>query len=129
MAQSNVDLHTPENRQRLAKMVLCLFDHWELDFKDQAALLGLSGKNRDTLYRYRNGYPLADRQDLLGRAGHLLCIHKSLRQVFPPNADLAHRWITQPNRRFDSATPLDIMKKGYEGIMAVRRYLDYEREL
>lgn len=90
-------------------------------------LLGLSPKTRTTLSRYRSGTPFADNQDLLGRVGHLLGIHKSLRLIFPHNIDLAYEWITQLNRRFDGATPLAIMKKGYEGIMAVRRYLDFER--
>jgi hypothetical protein len=71
---------------------------------------------------------LADSADLLARAGHLLGIHKSLRIMFPHDRDLAYRWIKAPNRRFDDTTPLEIMKRhGYEGILAVRRYLDFER--
>ena len=65
--------------------------------------------------------------DLLARAGHLLGIHKALRILFPQDRDLAYQWVSTPNRRF-GATPLEIMKRhGYEGILAVRRYLDFER--
>jgi hypothetical protein len=32
-----------------------------------------------------------------------------------------------PNRRFDGRAPLEIMKQGFEGLLAVRRYLDFER--
>lgn len=125
--QNSIDIHTAEHRQRLAQMLMRLFDHWKLSTKDQASLLGLSPEARTTLSRYRKGNPLADNQDLLARAGHLLGIHKSLRLIFPHNIDLAYRWVTQPNRRFHNAPPLNIMTKGFEGLLTVRRYLDFER--
>jgi transcriptional regulator with XRE-family HTH domain len=109
-------------------MLMELFRHWALSPTDQAVLLGVSTQSRSTLARYRRGEPLADSADLLARAGHLLGIHKALRILFPHDRDLAYRWVSAPNRRFGGATPLDIMKRhGYEGILAVRRYLDFER--
>jgi hypothetical protein len=126
--QSHVDLRTRDSRERLARMLVELLDHWKLAAADQAALLGLSSQSRSTLARYRRGEPLADSADLLARAGHLLGIHKALRILFPHDLDLAYRWVLAPNRRFGGATPLDVMKRhGYEGILAVRRYLDFER--
>jgi hypothetical protein len=123
-----VDLHSRDSRARLARMIVKLFGRWSLSTGDQAALLGLSSDSRSTIARYRRGDPLADNADLLGRVGHLLGIHKALRIVFPHDPDLAYRWITTPNRRFDGATPLALMiERGYEGILAVRRYLDFER--
>lgn len=123
-----VNLRSRASRERFAKMVVALLDHWRLAQNDQAALLGLSGQSRSTIARYRRGEPFADSADLLARAGHLLGIHKALRILFPHDLDLAYRWVTTPNRRFNGATPLDIMKRhGYEGILAVRRYLDFER--
>jgi hypothetical protein len=48
--------------------------------------------------------------------------------MFPHDRDLAYRWVTTSNARFGGAAPLDIMRRhGYEGILAVRRYLDFER--
>jgi hypothetical protein len=109
-------------------MIVSLFEHWKLVPADQAMLLGLSPGSRSTLSRYRRGDPLADSADLIARVGHLLGIHKSLRILFPHDRDLAYRWIASANRRFDGATPLDVIKRyGYEGILAVRRYLDFER--
>jgi hypothetical protein len=108
-------------------MIVRLFDHWQLCAPDQASLLGLSSASRATVARYRNGEPLADNTDLLARAGHLLGIHKSLRILFPHDRDLAYRWVCTPNRRFGERKPLETMKQGYEGILAVRRYLDFER--
>src|SRR5688572_1591892 len=122
-----VDLHSRDSRERLARMLMELFDHWAIPATDQAVLLGLSTQSRSTLARYRRGEPLADNADLLARAGHLLGIHKALRILFPHDLELAYRWITAPNTRF-ATTPLEIMKRhGYEGILAVRRYLDFER--
>lgn len=123
----DVDLHARASRERLAKMVVSLLDHWNLPPNDQAILLGLSPQSRSTIARYRRGAPLADSSDLLARAGHLLGIHKALRIIFPHDRDLAYRWVAAPNARFGT-TPLEIMKRhGYEGILAVRRYLDFER--
>ena len=123
----SVNLRSRSSRERLAKLVVSLLDRWQLPPNDQAALLGLSAQSRSTVARYRRGEPLADSADLLARAGHLLGIHKALRILFPHDLDLAYRWISAPNRRF-AASPLEIMKRhGYEGILAVRRYLDFER--
>jgi transcriptional regulator with XRE-family HTH domain len=121
------DPRTRESRVALARMIVTLLDHWQLGATEQAQLLGLSAHSRSTLARYRRGEPLADSADLLARAGHLLGIHKALRILFPQDRDLAYRWVTTPNRRFGT-TPLEIMKRhGYEGILSVRRYLDFER--
>lgn len=123
-----INIRARQSRERLASMVVKLLDHWKVSPSDQAALLGLSVQSRSTVARYRRGDPLADNADLLARAGHLLGIHKSLRILFPHDLDLAYRWVSAPNARFGGATPLDIMKRhGYEGILSVRRYLDFER--
>ncbi len=121
------DLHSRASRERLARMVVELLDRWRLSAVDQAILLGLSGNSRSTVARYRRGEPLADSPDLLARAGHLLGIHKALRIIFPHDLHLAYRWVSAPNKRFGTA-PLEVMKRhGYEGLLAVRRYLDFER--
>ncbi len=122
------DLRQRATRERLARLVARLLELWQLAPADQAALLGLSPQSRSTLARYRKGEPLADSADLLARTGHLLGIHKALRIMFPHDRELAYRWVSAPNRRFGDRAPLEIMKKhGYEGILAVRRYLDFER--
>jgi transcriptional regulator with XRE-family HTH domain len=116
-----------EARGRLAVMVTTLLEHWNLTTAEQADALGLSTGSRSTLARYRSGEPLADNRDLLDRAGHLLGIHKSLRILFPHDRDLAYRWMTQPNRRL-GARPVDVvLEHGFEGLLALRRYLDFQR--
>ena len=108
-------------------MVIALLSHWKLSSAEQAQVLGLSKGSRSTLVRYRSGEPLADNRDLLDRAGHLLGIHKSLRILFPHDRDLAYQWMTQPNARLGSR-PVDvILEHGFEGLLALRRYLDFQR--
>lgn len=125
---AELDPHSPEYRTSLAKMIMKLFTLWGLNNEDQASLLGLSTKGRMSISRYRRGHPFADNQDLLDRAGHLLGIHKSLRLIFPQNKNLAYQWVSLPNKRFENKSPLDIMKeRRHEGLLAIRRYLDFER--
>jgi transcriptional regulator with XRE-family HTH domain len=129
LAQKHAAIETGsrEARGRLAAMVTRLLDHWQLTAPEQAEVLGLSAASRSTLNRYRSGEPLADSRDLLDRAGHLLGIHKSLRLLFPHDSDLAYRWMTRPNRRL-GARPVDlVVEHGFEGLLAVRRYLDFHR--
>ena len=122
-----VDPSHREARSRLASMVTKLLERWNLTTAEQAELLGLSAASRSSLGRYRNGEPLADNRDLMDRAGHLLGIHKSLRLLFPQDRDLAYRWMTQPNRRLGTR-PVDlVVERGFEGLLAVRRYLDFQR--
>jgi len=124
---SPVDPSSRHARARLAAMVVRLLEHWQLAAGEQAALLGLSSGSRSTIARYRNGEPLADNRDLLDRVGHLLGIHKSLRLLFPHDRDLAYRWMTTPNRRL-GGRPVDVVvAHGFEGLLAVRRYLDFQR--
>ena len=125
--QEIADIHAATSRAALAKMAVRLFDLWDIPTSDQAVLLGLAGTSRSTLARYRKGAALDDNMDLLGRVGHLLGIHKALRIIFPHNRDLAYRWVRTPNQRFAGQRPVDIMRGGYEGLLAVRRYLDFER--
>jgi hypothetical protein len=124
---SAVDPATREARTRLARMITTLFGHWGLSTAEQAAALGISPGSRTTLVRYRAGEPLADDRDLLDRVSHLLGIHKSLRILFPHDRDLAYAWMTTNNRRL-GARPIDVIERqGFEGLLAIRRYLDFQR--
>lgn len=124
---AEVDLHDGKARAQLARMVTRLFDHWQLSLAEQAGLLGLSMSNRASIARYRAGEPLADNRDLLDRVSCLLGMHKALRILFPENRDLAYRWMSTANRRLGKR-PVDvILEHGFEGLLAVRRYLEIER--
>ncbi len=117
-----------QDRGALAKMVMALFDHWDLSTEDQAALLGIAAGNRATLTRYRKGEPIGTSRDQLERVGHLLGIHKNLRLLFPRNRELAYRWMSTRNKAFDNLTPVDVIKDwGFAGLLMVRAYLDRAR--
>jgi hypothetical protein len=116
------------DRAELAKMVIALFDHWQLATDDALALLGLATGNRALLARYRKGEPLAASRDLLERVGILLGIHKSLRLLFSNNRELAYAWMRQPNRAFNGMTPTVVIRQwGFPGLLMVRSYLDKAR--
>ncbi len=123
-----VDLSTPESRARLARMIMRLFEHWQLSAGDQLNLLGLSPTSRALLSRYRRGEPLPGSRDVMDRVGWLLSIHKSLRLLYPYNVDLRYSWVSRRNRQFDNLAPLEIMREeGIIGIAKVARYLDHYR--
>ncbi|HEX3845309.1 MAG TPA: antitoxin Xre/MbcA/ParS toxin-binding domain-containing protein [Steroidobacteraceae bacterium] len=126
-APVEADLHSSEARGRLARMIIRLFEHWDLSLPEQSGLLGLSSSNRASIARYRAGEPLADNRDLLDRASCLLGIHKTLRIIFPQNRELTYRWMGSFNRRLGQR-PVDlVLERGFEGLIAVRRYLELER--
>lgn len=117
-----------QDRGELARMVMKLFDHWQLGTEDQAALLGLAPSNRAALTRYRKGDPIGTSRDQYERVGHLLGIHKNLRLLFPQNRDLAYRWMCTRNRAFDNLTPVQVIREyGFAGLLMVRAYLDRSR--
>ncbi|WP_139800709.1 hypothetical protein [Geothermobacter hydrogeniphilus] len=89
----NIDQNNIKRRRRLVKMIMRLFDQGGMPTREPAALPGLSPKSGTTNVRYRAGRPFADRKDLLGRMGHLLGVHQSLRRSFPHDIELAYRWI------------------------------------
>jgi len=119
----------PDERQSLTKMIMKLFDLWQLTTKEQLELLGLEPNARATLSRYRQKEgSFGMSRDLLERAGHLLSIHKSLRIIFPHNSELAYRWPKTRNSFFDNKTPVEMIQEyGYTGLLMVRTYLDRER--
>lgn len=119
---------TEGQRGALARQVVKLFEHWQLDNATACEMLGLSPNTRSTLNRYAQGAPLADQRDLLDRVGNLMGIHKSLRLLFPHNRDLVYRWPTAHNRALGGRRPVDIVvEHGLPGLVALRGYLDHLR--
>ena len=117
-------MENQKDRAALARMLMRLFDVWDLTLQEQLCLLGYSPKSLHVIRRYRDGASLTNRPGLLKRVGLLLGIHKNLRLIFPQNRDLAYRWITTSNAYFNQQRPLDLMLKGEEGMLAVYQYLE-----
>jgi hypothetical protein len=117
-----------EARIILARAVSRLLELWQLSTADRLALLGLSESNRIALQRYAAGAPLAASRDLLDRAGHLLGIHKSLKLLFPHNADIERGWMSSHNEKFAGETPVAVVRRfGLPGLVMVRGTLDAMR--
>jgi uncharacterized protein (DUF2384 family) len=115
----------PQDRSVLAKMVLVLFDHWQLDKDAQAVLLGIAATNHAALARYRKGTLTEINRDQQDRIGHLLAIHKNLRLLFPQNRELAYRWMSTRNKDFENLTPIEVVKEwGFAGLLRIRTYLE-----
>ena len=126
--ETHINLENSDARRKLAQMVTRLFELWDLPTADQLELLGLSRTSRAQISKYRKGGALPSSRDMLDRIGWLLSIHKSLRLLYPRNANIRHTWVKRRNRILDDQRPLDIMKyQGLIGIARVARYLDYIR--
>lgn len=109
----------------IGPMLLKLFSHWQISPEEQLSLLGLPKGNRAALTQYRNGQQPAKDRDTPERAGILLGIHTSLRSLFPHNRNLAYGWMTQPNRAFKGATPVELIdERGMAGLYMVQAYLE-----
>lgn len=107
-------------RLALTKLVLRLFDLWQLGVPDQLALLGCS---LGTLKKYKAGQPIGNRKDRIDRIGYLLAIHGLLRTLYPArdNRDIVHSWVTWNNQCF--GCPPVYMMGTLEGLQKVVRYL------
>ena len=117
----------PEKRIRLGVEVTSLLDLWNLSESDQKILLGLRPDDHTLLEMFRSGVGFGAEMDLLGRIGHLLAIDEALGLIYKGSPDRRFRWVTEENQNFDNHCPLHYLKQGYEGILAVRRFIDFER--
>lgn len=117
---------TVAERKQQTQMVMKLFEHWKLTYKQQAIVLGLSPNTETSIHRYKNGkqyLPLF--RDIQDRVQHLLAIHKYLRRAYPFNNELVYQWISTPNIDYNHQSPLDIIcKEGYMGLVKIRQYLE-----
>ena len=113
------------DRQAVCRMLTQLFVHWKLTDDECLAVLGLLPEDHTVFARLRDCDPTALSPGSLERAGHLLGIHKNIRQLFPHNRELAYAWMKTSNRAFEGSTPIDVISnKGLAGVLMVRAYLD-----
>lgn len=128
MAAPEAVAHNDADRSALAKMLMKMFENWNLSTEEQLDMLGLAPANRAALSRYRKGEPISSSRDTMERASHLFGIHKNLRLLFPHNRDLAYAWMRSRNRAFEGMTPAEAIRKfGFAGLLMVRAYLDRAR--
>ncbi|MDF1653605.1 MAG: hypothetical protein P1U34_00680 [Coxiellaceae bacterium] len=116
-----------DKRQALAKVIMRVFDHWQLDTATQLKLLGMGAKSRALIGKYRNGdSSIAANQDSLQRVGYLLGIFQCLKSLYPDNEALRHGWVKCKNKKLDNFTPLEIMLNGIPDIKCVYALLQHQ---
>jgi len=123
-----LDLTSHQSRAALTKMVLTLFEHWNLDSVDQLKLLGYKPTCKSSLARLQGGAPIPASKDKLTRISMLFSIHKSLRILFPHDRALCYRWVKLPNKAFSGRSALEIMVESVEGLQKVCQYLWWHLE-
>jgi hypothetical protein len=99
-------------------------DLWELNRKDQMAILGLTATS--TYQKYKAASDVRLNPSLLERISYVLGIYKALQILFP-DATIADSWVRRPNTGipFDGKTPLHHMAHGkVQNLIEVRDYLD-----
>ena len=118
-----------EYRAAQTRLIMNLFQLWQLDQASQLNLLDQSPKSRTLITKYRKGAGVLPRgRDLSKRVGLLLSIHKSLVLLFPEDKEIQQNWIHQRNVLLDNFTPLEVMKEqGLFGVAKVARFLDFYR--
>jgi hypothetical protein len=106
----------------IGKLMLAMFDHWQLTVEQQRAVLGLDqSEDAMTAEIDWSQYLSGEGQE---RASQLLAIHASLRSLFPANPELVYRWIQTSNRAFNGATPLALIEEsGIIGLQSIQAYL------
>lgn len=57
---------------------------------------------------------------------HFIAIYKSLSQMFESKRNL-NSWLVSPHPQLNNQKPIELMKSNVEGLIIVRRYLDYTR--
>jgi hypothetical protein len=121
----SIDINSPESRKALAKMMIKLFDHWEIEAEDRLELLGLDADDPSILDQFRSGKePLPETGDTMVRVSWLLTVHKMLDLLYQYNEDIRYSWVNRRNNAFDSQTPLYVMRvQGLAGIKRIAAYL------
>ncbi|OAI49450.1 hypothetical protein AYO45_02480 [Gammaproteobacteria bacterium SCGC AG-212-F23] len=117
---------TEAERKQQTQLIMQLFAHWRLNYKQQAIVLGLSANTETSIYLYKCGKRyLPEYRDIQDRIKHLLTIHKYLRRAYSSNKELAYRWIVTPNTDFNLCSPFDVIdQEGHMGLVKIRHYLE-----
>ncbi len=114
-----------EDRVNLSRLMIQVFDDWDINNEVQLALLGMpEGSSSKELRRLQGGKPFPEDQEMLDRAEHLLAIADCLRTAYPRSGNMAAYWLHQNNRHFGRRPPLAVMLEGMDGLRQVRGHLD-----
>lgn len=127
--ESKPDFGNLATRERLSQSAVdglfSICEKWGLPLEKVGELLG--GVPRSSVYKLRTAAGTL-RQDELTRISYIVGIYKALNILLP--AEIADRWMTQPNDYFlfGGRPPLEfVLQAGIPGLQQVRSYLDHAR--
>lgn len=123
------DLTEDQIRAAQTKLIMNLFDLWNLTYETRLNLLDQSPKSRTLINKYQSGQGMLPKgKDLAKRVGLMLSIHKALALLYPENENIRRTWVHRHNQQLGNYKPIDLMKEqGLFGIAKVARYLDHYR--
>jgi len=119
-----------EQQKDLTKTLLSVFSNWNIEDRDQIALLGLPQNTKPRmLNRFRAGMDLPNNHEFLQRAHYILSISNAIDSLFPHNSTAANYWITTHSENFANKSPLEIMLiHGVEGMEYILNLLNGKDE-
>ena len=123
---SNLSASEIEQSKDLTRTLLGVFHNWNLDDRDQIALLGLSQDTKPRiLNRFRAGMEIPNNEQFLQRAHYILSICNAVESLFPHNTTAANYWITTCSYHFGDKSPLEVMiVHGLEGMEYILNLLN-----
>ena len=112
-----------ERRRRMARVMVRLFEYWQLPLDKQSQLIGISAESlSDPALCDRCSLP--DLPNVRVRVGYLLGIHRALKILYPANSEIVRSWVNVPMSAFSGMAPIDLMTSTeVSGLAAVHQYL------
>jgi len=123
----NLGEMTHEDKGKLAGIIICMLDAWEVETAQQISLLSLPEKTPlRAIRKYRQSEtPFPESDELVEKITHLVGIAEALRTTYPRNDHIRAQWMNLPHKRFSGRTPLQTMlEDGVKGFVIVRAQLD-----
>ena len=112
-----------KNRDKVAMVAFCrIAQRWRLSSVHRATLLGASEEQMLLWHDNPENASLSD--DQLKRISYTLGIFRGL-HIFYGGSSFADSWPTRVDAYFNEHTPLERMLSGTDGLLDVRRYVDW----
>ena len=110
--------------QAILKTLTYIRKDWDLSYEQMAEFVHIPGS---TLQRWatNDDADISNKKNELELLTHFIAIHKSLSQMFSSKNNLK-KWLDTKHPQLHNA-PSDTIKSSIEGLIMVRRYLDFQR--
>lgn len=121
---TSITLGSIEGQRALAKALFKIKENWDLKFVTLSKILR---KNRSSLKEWESdgSLPLKVGQPAIEILQHFLAIYRSLSAMFSASSDQI-AWLNSVHPQFGKA-PIDMMSESLDGLITIRKYLDYVR--